>query len=142
MVTFTAFNEGKVELAKGNINFATDTIKVALLESAYTPDIDTQSNFSDISANESSGTNYTAGGNTVANITVTKDNANDRAVIGGDNVTFTDVSISYQYMVLYKDTGTASTSTLIGYADRGSSITISADDVQVNFDAVGIGVLN
>lgn len=142
MVTFTAFNEGKVELASGNIDFVNDTFKVALFESTYTPDIDTQSNWSDISTDESSGTNYTAGGNTVANITVTKDNTNDRAVIDGDDVTFTNVSVSYQYVVLYKDTGTPSTSTLIGYADRGSSITISADDVQVVFDSVGIGVLS
>ena len=142
MVTFTAFNNYKEQLARSGIDWENDTIKVALMTTAYTPNIDTQENWSDVSSNESSGTNYTAGGNTVANITVTQDNVNDRAVVDGDDVVFTNISVSYQYAVMYKDTGTPSTSTLIGYADRGSSVTLSNENIEIRFSATGINTLN
>lgn len=141
MVAITLYNEFKKSQAEGGINFSSDTIKCALVEAGYTPNIDSHSNFSDIT-NESSGTGYTAGGSTIANITVTKDNANDRAVIDGDDVAFTGLSVNYRYVVFYKDTGTASTSTLIGYSDNGSSVSLSGDDLTVEFNATGIILVN
>ena len=138
MVTFTLYNEFKEAQANGEIDFSNDTIKCALFESTYTPDIDADSFFDDISANESSGTGYTSGGIALTNVTVTKDNTNDRAVIDADDVAFTGLSVDYQYVVFYKDTGTASTSTLIGYADNGSSVTLSSDDLTIQLNATGL----
>lgn len=45
----------------GNINFATDDIKLALHTNVYTPDYDTDE-FQDDLTNETTGTGYTAGG--------------------------------------------------------------------------------
>lgn len=142
MVTLTAFNEFKKAQGDGSIDFANDTIKVALFESAYTPDIDADSFFDDISANESSGTGYTAGGTTLANVTVTKDNANDRAIIDADDISFTSLTVDYQYAVFYKDTGTPGTSVLIAYADNGSSVSLSGDDLTIQLDSVGLFTIN
>lgn len=142
MVVLTAFNEFKKAQGNGTIDFATDTIKVALFETAYTPDIDTQSNLSDIQVNESSGTGYTAGGVALANVTVTKDNTNDRAIIDADDISFSGLTLNYQYAVFYKDTGVASTSTLIAYADNGSSVSLSGDDLTIQLNAVGLLTIN
>ena len=51
------------------VDFDTDTIKVALLSSSYTPNQDTHDYFNDVSSFEVSGTGYTAGGNTLTGFT-------------------------------------------------------------------------
>ena len=48
------------------VDFDTDTIKVALLTSSYTPDQDAHDYFNDVSSAEVTGTGYTAGGATLA----------------------------------------------------------------------------
>ena len=53
------------------VDFDTDTIKVALLSSSYTPDQDAHDYFNDVSTYEVSGTGYTTGGNTLASKTAT-----------------------------------------------------------------------
>jgi hypothetical protein len=55
------YNKFKRDIADGNIDLDTDTIKVMLVISAYTPDQDAQDKRDDIT-NEVSGTSYTAGG--------------------------------------------------------------------------------
>ena len=49
----------------GNINWASDTIKMALVGSGYTPNLATDTHWSDVSANEVTGTGYSAGGDTL-----------------------------------------------------------------------------
>lgn len=60
----------------GNINWASHTIKVALMSSSYTPNLATDAFWSNISANEITGTGYTAGGATLATMTHTVTAAN------------------------------------------------------------------
>lgn len=138
-MTQETFNQFYVELANGNIDFSNDTFKIALFTESYTPDVNTQENFSDISANESTGSGYTQGGLVVGNILVTKDNANYRANITGDNVLFDNVTLSYRYAVLYKDSGTPTTSPLIKVYDRGNEVTLSGDSANIIFDGGVIG---
>ena len=51
--------------------WSSDTIKVALLSNAHTPNQATHDFFDDVSANEITGTGYTAGGATTASVTPT-----------------------------------------------------------------------
>ncbi len=51
------------------IDWDTDVIKVALVTSSYTPAQDTHDYWDDVSANEASGTGYTAGGATLGSKT-------------------------------------------------------------------------
>lgn len=46
----------------GNINWASDSIKIGLLTSSYTPNLTSHVHWSDVVANEISGTGYSAGG--------------------------------------------------------------------------------
>lgn len=59
-----------------NINWASDTINVGLLGSGYTPNLATHIHWSDVSAQEITGTGYTAGGTALGTKTHTVTAAN------------------------------------------------------------------
>ena len=59
------------------IDWDSDTIKVALLSSSYTPNQDTHDYYDDVVGNEVSGTGYTTGGNTLSSKTITYDGTNN-----------------------------------------------------------------
>lgn len=121
-----------------NLKVGADTIKCALLTSSYTPNIDTQDYWDDVVANEITGTGYTTDGATLANQAVTQDNTNDRAVFDADDVTWSSSTITARYAILYKYTGTASTSPLLVYFDFGSDKSSSSADFTIQWNAVGI----
>lgn len=79
----------------GLIDLDTDTLKIALVTSAYTPNL-AHTQWSDVSANEaSSGSGYTTGGATIANPVVTNDN------IDYDDVVFPSLTKTFRYAVCY-----------------------------------------
>src|SRR5574337_1708660 len=134
------YNSFKVDIQSGNIDIDTDTIKCALVTSTYTPNIDTDTKWSNVT-NEVSGTGYTAGGATLASVTVTQDNTNDRGVVDAADVTWSTATITARAAVLYKSTGTASTSPLICYIDFGSDQTSSGGNFVIQWNASGIFAL-
>lgn len=120
------------------IDFDTDTIKVALLSSSYTPDQDAHDYFNDVSANEVSGTGYTAGGNTLASKTATYDSANNVVILDAADTTWASSTITARYAVIYDSTGTSSTSPLIGYVDFGSDQSSTSGNFTITWDSTGI----
>lgn len=132
------YNKFKLESLKGSINLSTDTIKVMLLTSAYTPNVDTHLFITSASGSEVVGTGYTAGGKTITSPTVTQDDTNDRGVFDGADVTWSTSTITARYAVYYKDTGTPATSPLIAYVDFGSDKSSLAENFTVAWNAVGI----
>ena len=141
MATATVYNSYKTKLldSSTNIDLSSDTIKLALVTSSYTPNIDTHDFWDDVSANEASGTGYTAGGQALANKAVTTDTTNDKGKFDADDVTWTISSaLTARYAVLYKSTGTASTSPLIGYIDFGSTYTLSSGTLTITWSANGV----
>jgi len=100
----------------GTVNFATDTIKVMLVDDTYEPDIDTHQFIDDVTG-EVTGTGYTAGGATLSNKSVTVDTTNDLAKYDADNITWANSTITAYGAVIYQDTGTPSTSGLIAFID-------------------------
>lgn len=131
------YNKFKFEALKGSIDLSTDTIKVALCTSSYTPNVDTHLFFDDIT-NEVVGTGYTAGGQTLTNPSVTQDDTDNEGVFDADNVTWTSSTITARYAIIYKDTGVAGTSPLIAYIDFGSDKSSSAGDFTIQWAAEGI----
>lgn len=131
------YNSFKKDIMNGSIDLDTDTIKVALVTSTYTPDIDANTKFSDVT-NEVTGTGYTAGGATLASVTVTADTTNDKGVFDAADVTWTTSTITARGAVIYKSTGTASTSNLVGYVDFGADKTSSAGDFTISWNSGGI----
>jgi hypothetical protein len=120
------------------VDFDTDTIKVALLSSSYTPDQDAHDYFNDVSTYEVSGTGYTAGGNTLASKTATYDSANNVIVLDAADTTWASSTITARYAVVYDATGTSSTSALIGYVDFGSDQSSTNGNFTITWDSTGI----
>jgi hypothetical protein len=121
------------------IDFDTDTIKVALLTNAYTPDQDAHNYYDDVVANEVTGTGYTAGGNTLANKTNTYNSATNVIVLDADDVTWSSSTITARYAVIYDATpATNATKPLIGYVDFGSDQSSSNGNFTITWDATGI----
>lgn len=131
------YNNAKKFLIDGTIDLDTDTIKVALVTSSYTVDIDTHDYFDDIT-NEVSGTGYTAGGATLASKTLTVDTTNDRCKFDAADVSWDPSTITARAAILYKSTGTASTSPLIAYFDFASDKSSSNAEFTITWHADGI----
>jgi hypothetical protein len=138
MATSKAYENLAVSMLSKKVDWSSDTIKVALLSSAYTPNQGTHANFSDVNANEVSGTGYTAGGATLANKTRTLDTTNKVLVLDADDVTWANSTITARYAVVYDSTGTASTSPLIGYIDLVSDQASNNGNFVIQWDATGI----
>jgi hypothetical protein len=117
------------------IDFLSDTIKVALCTSAYTPNQSTHEFFSDVT-NEITGTGYTAGGAALT----TKTCAASALVttLDADDTSWTTASFTARYAIVYKSTGTSTTSPLIGYVDFGADQTVSAGTFTITWNASGI----
>jgi hypothetical protein len=122
----------------GGIDLDTDTVKVMLLTSTHANDIDTQEYIDDVSANEVSGTGYTAGGATLANKAVTQDNTDNEGVFDADDVAWSTSTITARYAVVYKDTGVAATSPIICIQDFTTDKVSDAGTFTIAWNAEGI----
>lgn len=121
------------------VDWDSDTIKVMLLTSAYTPNQDTHDYLDDVVGNQVTGTGYTAGGATLANKTNTYDSATNVVVLDADDVTWASSTITARYAVIYSDAGaTNAQKVLIGYVDFGSDQSSTNGNFTVTWDATGI----
>jgi hypothetical protein len=112
-------------MAKGAIDFDTDTFKVLLVTSSYSPNKDTHDKRDDIT-NEVTGTGYTAGGATCT-VTVTKDTANDKVTISLGAVSWASSTITARAAVYYKARGGASSADeLVAYNDFGTDVSTTS----------------
>ena len=123
--------------AARRVDWAADTVKVMLLKEAYTPLQDTDDFVTDVSAQEISGTGYTAGGATLASKTATSDGPSNTVRLGAADTEWPGASFSAYYAVIYKDTGVAATSPLQAYADFGENKTVSSSVFKIEWAADG-----
>ena len=119
------YNSAIYDVVRGPIDFDTDTFKVMLVTSAYTPSQDNHDKRDDVT-NEVSGTGYTAGGVTTA-CTVTQDNANDRVTLSFASASWATSTITARGAVIYKSRGgAASADNLVCYIDFGADVVSTA----------------
>lgn len=122
---------------------ASTTVKIAIVTSSYTPDRAAHDFWNDASTYEVSGANYTAGGNTLGNKTVTV-NSNTVKFDSDDPATWAQSGSGFnngRYAIMYKDTGTPSSSPLMAYYDLGSNKGNVDGDLTFQLDAAGIFTL-
>lgn len=131
-VTATPYGMFLMGLGAAQFTFDSDSFKVMLTTSAYTPNIDTHEFKSDVT-NEITGTGYTAGGKALTSVSWDYDSTNHRAVVSANNLLWTGVTFTTRRAVVYKDTGTAGTSRLIGYIDFGVDKSPASEDWQISF---------
>jgi hypothetical protein len=137
------YNEYKKQI--GTINWETDTIKVALVDSNYVFDdtqVDGDSNYSDIVATGfelADGVGgYTAGGMALTTKTITRDDVNNWSVYDADDVVWLASTLTARGAIVYKDTGVASTSTLIAMIDFVVDKSSSAGDFTIQWHTDGV----
>jgi len=120
------------------VDFDSDTIKVMLTTSSYTPNQDTHVYKSDVT-NEVSGTGYTAGGQALTSKTVTYDSATNTVILDAADTVWASSTITARYAVIYDDAGASdSTKVLLGYVDFGSDQSSTSGNFTLTWDATGI----
>src|SRR4051812_18493274 len=108
---------GKMFLALFNaeIDYLSDTIKVALTTSGYVPDQDVEDYFNDIT-NEITGTGYTAGGQALSGKTINYTGGSNKVTLDCTDPSWPGSTITARNAVFYDATpGSDATRPLIGY---------------------------
>jgi hypothetical protein len=136
------YNDFKEQILKGVHNLASGghTLKMILV-SGYTPNIDTDQVYADVSGTEyGSSAGYTAGGETLGSQSVAQDNTNDRGVFDAADVTWTSLGplspATPSHAILYNDTPTSPADPLAAYWEIGSTAT-NGGNYTLQFHADG-----
>lgn len=122
-------------IINGDLDMGAGTFKVALASSSYTPDPDAHDFWNDVSANEVTGTNWSAGGQTVT-VTLDQDTSNNRIRVFVSDVSVNTVTLTDgKHAILYKDTaGAASADNLVGYVTFDTALAPTAGTLNIDFD--------
>jgi len=129
------FNDFVEQVLRAKHDFGSHVFKVALTNAAPAA---TNTVLADIT--QISGGSYTTGGYVLDGVTLTETGGTAKVVIADEVITASGGSIGpFRYAVVYNDT--TSGKPLVGYVDRGDSITL-LDGEAVTFDAdAAAGVL-
>lgn len=123
MASFVKYDRFVENLAEKVHNLGSDTLKIALTNTA--PNVDTHTVLADITE-IGAGNGYSAGG-TAVTVTGSSETAGSYTLTQSADVVFTASGGSigpFRYAVFYNDTPTSPADPLIGYWDYGSSITL------------------
>lgn len=128
-------------LANKEIDLDSDTLKVMLCTSAYTPDQDAHQYKSSVT-NEVTGTGYTAGGATLGSVTVTYSAGTNTLTLDAADPSWASSTITARYAVFYDSTpATDATRPLIAFVDFGADVVSSGGPFTVTLDAAGIATV-
>lgn len=120
------------------IDWDSDTIKVSLHTSAYTPAQDTDDYFDD-ATNEITGTGYTAGGATLGSKTITYTAGTNKLTLDAADATWTTSTLTWRTAVVRDaQTGVATTEPLICYQTDTADYSTTAGTATVQWNASGI----
>jgi len=132
------YNIFKAEVMKKRIDLLNDTIKVALMSPAHTfdPSTDANTSWGDVSANEVSGTGYTAGGEALQSKLIGVDNNGGKGVFLAADVVWNYASFITRYAVIYDDS--TNPKYLIACVDFNENKQSSSGDFTIQWDSSGI----
>jgi len=138
MATFNKYNCFVENLAEKVHNLQSDTLKVALTNTAPTASSDTVWNTT-VAPAPAAANGYTSGGNTITTTSSAQTSGTYKLVLADSVFTASGGSIGpFRYVILYNSTAS---NAVIGYYDYGSSITLAdTETFTVDFDATN-GVL-
>lgn len=124
------------------VDINSDTCKLMIVTSSYTPDQDTHNYKNDVT-NEVSGAGYPAGGFTVANVTVGYTAGTNVIKVDGDDISESGVTFTAgRYGILYDSSpATDATRPLIGYIDFDADQTVTNADFECLWSANGIATV-
>lgn len=139
-VTATASNHFKYQLAKKLIDLSADTIKIILMDDEFVFDKDAHATLADVTASQlATGNGYTQDNKALTNLSLTEDDANDKAKMTCDDVTWTASGGAIGptgAAILYDDT--TADDTIIGCIEFGAAITaidgtsLKLEDIEID----------
>jgi hypothetical protein len=136
----TVYSPAALALGTAGFNLSSDTIVCLLLGSGYTPDATAHSTFANVSAQEVTGTGYTAGGLALTSQSWTT--SGGVATFTAANVTWANSTITARYAVLVRRAGASLVSgdRLLAYVDLTGGGTISSTSAAftIQWNASGI----
>jgi hypothetical protein len=131
------YGNGLLKALNKEVDWDTDTIKVMLCTSSYTPDQDAHDYKNDVT-NEVTGTGYTAGGATLGSKTIGYTAGTNVIKLDAADTAWTSSTITARYAVIYVATGDDATSALLGYVDFGADVVSASGTFTITWDAAGI----
>lgn len=132
-VIYTSFFR---DMAKGDIDLDTVTVKAMLTTNSYTENKDHDRR--DDVTNEITATGYTAGGVTITPTVSAVDTTNDRVVITLPAASWPAFTGTARRLVYYVSTGTAANDNLIACVDFGSDVSRTAQTFEVSASTITI----
>lgn len=120
--------------AADRIDWVTDTIKVSLHTVTYAPAQDTDQYFTAATNELATAGGYTAGGATLAGKTLTYDGPSNTVRFKASDTSWAAASFTARRAVIRKDTGTGSTSHLMGWVDFGADQSPSGVTFTISWD--------
>lgn len=130
--------EGLYRVNNQQVNWTSATIKVMACN-AFTINQSTQTVIGDVSSNQITATGYIAGGATLTSKVFNKNVASLRTEFQAANTTWTITgTMSAQIFVFYVDTGTPSTSYILGYDDKGTAQSRTNDDFVLEYPSTNV----
>jgi hypothetical protein len=132
-----AFGSGSAGNAP-NIDYLSDTIKVALFTNAHAPDQDVDV-FYDAAhgMTEVTGTGYSAGGATLGTKTLDYTGATNVIKFDAADTSWANSTITARYACIYDDTPAAN-KPFLGYVDFGADVSTTNGTFAITWDAAGI----
>jgi len=121
------------------VDFDTDTLKVMLVSSGYTPDVNAHDFANDVTS-EVSTSGYSAGGKALTALTVVSDSANGWINVDASDIAWSIPSgstLTARAAVLYKSLATLTLSPLIAYIDFGTDQVASNGNLTIQWSTSG-----
>jgi hypothetical protein len=140
--TITIYDSFTEAVGDGRIDLDTDTFKVALLTSSYTPSM-AHDQYEDLTNQLSTANGYTAGGATLGSVTWAQTSGSAKFDAADVVWTASGAGITARYAVIYDDTATGKE--LVAYIlldDSPADVTATAGNtLTLTFSASGIFTL-
>src|SRR5512146_363799 len=133
------YDKGRGHFAKGDIHWGTDTVRMCLVKSTYTPNLSTHEFLSDLGANVLGGTGQNAWDNFPA-LTCVDPAAAGICDASNGPISFPAVPAgsTVAYLCIYKALTSAAASSLIALIDTSAAgainIPTNGGDINVTFD--------
>lgn len=136
MTVAKVYGKAMQAMVNKQVDFDSDTIKVALLKDTYTPNQDTHDYYDDLT-NELTGGGYAL--QTLTSKTVTYDSGTNKVTFDCADVTFAGLTATdIRYAVFFGDTGSGSTSPLLCYMDFEANQDVTDQDFILIIGAGGL----
>lgn len=132
------YGNGLLKALNKEIDWDTDSIKVMLCTSTYTPDQDAHIYKSSVT-NEVTGTGYTATGTALGTVTIGYTSGTNVIKLDAADVSWATSTITARYAVIYDSSpATDATRPLLGYVDFGADVISSGGSFDIVWDSAGI----